>query len=241
MIEESFHVEKEKCKIQLVIVLFNIEKIAADLDLEIKQFMLTFKQSCVTLIDNGSTDSTKSIVGDWVKNSPRVSSYFILKNRGYGSAIKDFCFHHTLDCDYFAVSHGNLKYSIRQTFSAWNQINYYDGFLVKRINRNLKDALFSYMLATLAAMITKNSVIPANGASRCVRKDILHRFPWQDAPDNYTFDLWFEIEFKKASDKIEVIRMKELDKIHFSSWSGKGLKSRIRVIMQYIELLWNMR
>ena len=181
------------------------------------------------LVDNGSVDSTLSILRRCTK--PNIRWVTTAENLGYGGGILfglENC-----NSDIMGWTHADLQTPLADVVRAASAIGFDKGFVKgRRMNRPFFDNFFTIGMSALESMLFRTRLFDINAQPTVFRKDFYNS--WCNPPADFSIDLYALIHAKRTNVGISRI------KVHFhrrkygnSSWNT-GFKSRWKFIHRTI-------
>lgn len=160
----------------------------------------------VILVNNGSTDSSQEILEVLVNNAGNTSvrSLLIHHNKGYGNGIlaglkegsgKVLCW-----------SHADLQTDIADCISAYEIYVKYNSPLIfvkgRRQGRGLFDRMFTSLMSAYVFIRLCSYIPDINAQPKLFSRELFNRF-CNDAPDDFSLDLYMLIHAKRAGTIVE--------------------------------------
>jgi capsule biosynthesis phosphatase len=228
-------------KIFFIVVLFNADAYLDDLVLQFIEIITLSPLSRVLFVNNASSDGTKARLHQICDSYPFIYSVSLRNNKGYGGAVKKgiTTFKETTQFENFnlVISHGNAKFSILDFVKgiAENK-KVHSVVYTRRCNRKLISRFITLVLYVLFIFRRSLEIHDCIGASRYIPKAIFQTINFENAPDDYTLDIWLACKMKDTGAGLVVLPEKNLIN-HTSSWN-KSFWSKFSIIWAYLKFLF---
>jgi len=206
----------------------NIQKVFEDV-VKVKRFLNIGK---FIFIDNGSTDSTRSIIQDIVRSNKDVEPIYIDTNKGYGFGMKEGI--KKSNSSFFITLHGDYQFKLYEFFVVnYDFLKSIDpkdaNIFSERLNRSFFESLMTKTLRIFLALVLKKKVGDFNGQPKILQK--LPESVISKAPNDYTLDMYLWIKNSKSSN----IFLKSIQHKRYSgSSSWKGLDT-FKIALNFIK------
>jgi glycosyltransferase involved in cell wall biosynthesis len=224
----------EKPSIGIVIPCFNESKNLPRLIHECRAVSEVGKITFL-VVDNGSTDETKKILGELLPQSG-ISSLRIEENVGYGNGIKVGL--RSLNQDYLGWIHADLQTAPSEILKLSEKISkpgvpeLIKGF---RKNRPLADRFFTAGMSLYSSVKLRSLIRDANGQPTIISRTLLDN--WKNIPDDFSIDI--SCLHTAISQKANIHRVETNfgpRKYGYSSWNT-GLLSRLKLTKRTIKFV----
>lgn len=221
----------------LIVILYNSEKIIEDVLLELLELSTFCCEITVLLVDNGSNDRSVNYLKKIEASFPFIKLLFLKSNLGYGGAciqgINEFKKFDNFNEHNLVISHGNNKFSIFDFVRGVAQYKFQNYVcFTDRKNRTLQEKTLSFFLHSLFYFFKRNKNMDCLGASRFIPHEYIDSVNVENAPNDFTFDMWLSLSLSNLEFKnIPVVENKYIK--HKSSWNF-GLISRLKMIKKYL-------
>jgi len=181
------------------------------------------------LVDNGSNDSTLSILSECTK--PNIRWVTTSKNLGYGGGI--LLGLKNCDSDIMGWTHADLQTPLEDVAKAVSAIGVDYGFVKgRRMSRPIFDNLFTVGMSVLESILFRTRLVDINAQPTVFRKNFYNS--WSNPPLDFSIDLYALINAKRANVGVGRINVQfHRRKYGNSSWNT-GIKSRWKFIRRTI-------
>jgi glycosyltransferase involved in cell wall biosynthesis len=188
------------------------------------------------LVDNGSNDSTLSILSECTK--PNVRWVTTAKNLGYGGGI--LLGLKNCDSDIMGWTHADLQTPLEDVAKAVSAIGVDYGFVKgRRMNRPIFDNLFTVGMSVLESILFRTRLVDINAQPTVFRKDFYNS--WSNPPLDFSIDLYALINAKRTNIRIGRINVNFLKRQFGNSSWNTGIKSRWKFICRTISYSLTLR
>lgn len=196
----------------------------------------------IILVDNGSTDTTASILIEQLRDAKYITSTNVKLNSGYGNGILEGLA--VAKGDFLGWMHADLQTDPRDVIAAFQLLekNYFrPKIFIKglRKGRPIVDVFFTFGMSVFASILFRSLFWDINA-----QPNIFHRSEfekWLNPPKDFSLDLF--AYYSLITNKCEVHRIK----VNFpkrlygkSSWNS-GLKSKVNFILRTIRFCIQLR
>lgn len=188
------------------------------------------------LVDNGSIDSTLSILSECTK--PNIRWVTTAKNLGYGGGI--LLGLKNCDSDIMGWTHADLQTPLEDVAKAVSAIGVEYGFVKgRRMNRPIFDNLFTVGMSVLESILFRTRLVDINAQPTVFRKDFYNS--WSNPPLDFSIDLYALINAKRTNIGIGRINVHFLKRQFGNSSWNTGIKSRWKFIRRTISYSLTLR
>ena len=188
------------------------------------------------LVDNGSIDSTLSILSECTK--PNIRWVTTAKNLGYGGGI--LLGLKNCDSDIMGWTHADLQTPLEDVANAVSAIGVDYGFVKgRRMNRPIFDNLFTVGMSVLESILFRTRLVDINAQPTVFRKDFYNS--WSNPPLDFSIDLYALINAKRTNIGIGRINVHFLKRQFGNSSWNTGIKSRWKFIRRTISYSLTLR
>lgn len=188
------------------------------------------------LVDNGSDDSTLSILSECTK--PNIRWVTTARNLGYGGGI--LLGLKSCDSDIMGWTHADLQTPLEDVAKAVSAIGVDYGFVKgRRMNRPLFDNFFTVGMSVLESILFTTRIVDINAQPTVFRKDFYNS--WSNPPLDFSIDLYALINAKKTNIEIGRINVHFLKRKYGDSSWNTGIKSRWKFIRRTISYSLTLR
>ena len=199
----------------------------------------------IILVDNGSTDGSKAIFEEEIKQ--RNTNIFKLvtvdTNLGYGHGI--LCGLRAAKGDVLAITHADRQTDPMDVLKALNIYEKHNEsyLLVKgyRKNRRLGEAFFSYGMALFSSIVLGERLTEVNAQPKLFSKAFFDTIEEQ-APMDFSLDLYLLYRVKKIG-KIESFPVFFAKRVagEAKGGSGSSFKTRYKLIKRILKYTFDLR
>ena len=230
-----------KIKLSIVIPCYNEGKNIKILLNSIRSILKKKKYIQFVLVNNGSTDETKTIINS-IK-SKNILKIDIKKNIGYGhgimTGVKRSSGHVIGWC------HSDLQIKINDVVSAYlsnykSLINNIAVVKGKRKNRNFFDELFTYFMSVVVNYVFNVKLRDINAQpklfSRVLKDDILKKYP-----RDFSLDLFFLIKAHKKNLKIIEYPVTLYERKNEKAKGGGSILGKIKLIARTFKFIYKLK
>ncbi len=204
----------------------------------------THEECEVLLVDNGSTDNSAQVFVELLKGiEENIRVVKVDKNQGYGNGILYGL--KQANGSFLAWTHADLQTDPADVFKA---LDIYllapkRPVLVKgyRRNRKLSEAFFSWCMALISSVFLKARLTEINAQPKLFHRDFYEAIE-QDAPDDFSLDLYFLFKAKKQGLILD-FPVFFLPRLYGEAKGGSGssLKTRIKLIKRTLKYIGELR
>ena len=227
-------------KISCVISCHNEEKNILLLTDQIKKNNLE-KNYEIIIVNNGSTDSSWSVISKIKNEFPHIRFINIEKNLGWGNGITEGLKYAT--CEYVGWTHGDLQYNLNSLLKVEELLNdknnRHDNILIKgrREKRKFSDAIFTFLMSIIASVLTGKIMYDINAQPNFFSKNLLKEF--ENTPKDLMLDIYLYYKIlKKKNNQIIRIQVSQEERIFgSSSWNQNFISKFLMGIKQFIGIL----
>ena len=193
----------------------------------------------VILVDNGSTDSTRSQIVQIAKQLPRTSVTLVNQNKGYGHGIKAGLL--TAKGEIVGWTHADLQTDPSDVLDGLKLWQERDEIFIKgqRIDRPILDRVFSLGMGILESMLFSMKLKDINAQPTLFSRGLLEEV--LEGPDDFSLDLFAMVSARKRG-----FREVRFPVIFGKRFSGKSnwntsLASRWRFIRRTLSFSFKLR
>lgn len=192
------------------------------------------------LVDNGSSDNTRSVIEACVEKHDYIKLVTVNKNQGYGYGILQGMA--VSNGKYIGWIHADLQFSpllfndIADSIEAEENGRgvttglYYKG---KRKNRPLFDRFFTFGMSLFESLYLRAPLWDINAQPTMMNRELFDKAI--NPPHGFILDLFFYFSAKKSHYTIHRFKSAQQERTGgVSSWNT-GLKSKIRLIKTYLK------
>ncbi len=220
-------------KYSIVIPCYNESENLLDLVNVLKKFPKKYNAEFI-LVENGSTDNSKSIFEKKIKETKSLKKVYVKKNKGYGYGIIQGL--KEASGEYVGWLHADLQYNpmdLKYFF------DYIDNHLNKKIfmkgkrrNRKFIEHLFTFGMGVFDSILFKKHMSNVMAMPVIFNRELL--FYIKEFPEDFCIDIFtYALAQKKEYKVVHLpIFLKEREK-GVSSWNN-GFKSRIKQSIKMI-------
>ena len=197
----------------------------------------------VILVDNGSTDNTKSIMSNSFDNKlPFVKTVYIKDNIGYGHGIMAGV--KKASGNVIAWTHADLQTDLTDVIDAYKTIPENKDFEKcvlkgKRIGRNPFDAFFTFGMSLLSSLMMGVKLSDINAQPKMFHRSFLNKLT--NAPDDFSLDLFLLFKARVNSYEILEYPVNFGKRIHGDSKGGGTIKGKWKLIRRTWEYMSKLR
>ena len=197
----------------------------------------------VILVDNGSTDDTKTVISNSFDNKlPLVKTVYIKDNIGYGHGIMAGV--KKASGNVISWTHADLQTDLNDVIDAYKIISENKDFEKcilkgKRIGRNLFDAFFTFGMSMLSSLMMGVKLYDINAQPKMFHRSFLKKLT--NAPDDFSLDLF--LLFKARVNGYEVLEYPVIfgKRIHGDSKGGGTIKGKWKLIRRTWKYMSKLR
>jgi glycosyltransferase involved in cell wall biosynthesis len=207
---------------------FNEEENIHDVVYQVVSFIRKYIENFeVIIVNDGSIDSTLSILNDIKLLYPELKIITHSRNKGYGYAIRTGIV--TSRKDWIFIMDADGQFHIDDFMGFWENKEYYDFIIGYRVVRN--DAIYRKYLGRigtcLANLILFSKIKDINCAFKLFRGDILRGLPLLSTGGNVSFEILYRL--LKSQKKFIQLPVR-----HYQRKKGKQTGGNPRVIFKII-------
>ena len=226
-------------KASLVIPCYNEEGNLDGLSQRLETVLEKLATLDVILVDNGSTDSTRSQIVQIAKQLPRTSVTLVNQNMGYGHGIKAGLL--TAKGEIVGWTHADLQTDPSDVLDGLKLWQERDEIFIKgqRINRPILDRAFSLGMGILESMLFNMKLKDINAQPTLFSRGLLEEV--LEGPDDFSLDLFAMVSARKRG--FREVRFPVIFGKRFSGESNwnTSLASRWRFIRRTLSFSFKLR
>jgi glycosyltransferase involved in cell wall biosynthesis len=184
-------------QLSLIIPCFNEEGNIRELLARTSMLLANEPLAEVIFVNNGSTDSTGSLLEDENQNQPRARVLHLSENKGYGFGIKKGLEESTGRI--VGWTHADLQTDPMDALRALQQASKFtDNFLIKgrRTQRPLLDLVFTLGMSVFESTLFRVSLKDINAQPTLFTRDLLPMV--LEGPDDFSLDLYTMVKASQA-------------------------------------------
>lgn len=188
------------------------------------------------LVDNGSTDSTSTLLSKI--DHPDICTVKLSKNAGYGGGIKAGI--EKARGDYIGWIHADLQYSLVESLKITQNLTPDIKFLKgKRRGRNLFQLFISANMSVFESILFRTPLYDINAQPTIFHKDLINFM--KNIPNDFSIDLYTYVIARQSEFKISRFQVNFVKRqFGQSSWNS-GLGSILRMSARTIKYSLNLR
>lgn len=204
----------------------------------------------VILVDNGSTDGSFLEMKRITKDLSFIKLVKVHSNQGYGHGIMEGL-NMAGQSDLIAWTHADMQTDPKDVLKAldiYKSQNRRDCLIKgKRVNRPALDAMLSFAMQVFASILLRTKVNEINAQPKLISNQFFKEHVKQNAPLDFSFDLYVLFQAKKKNLEIISFPVKFLKRIHGEAKGGGGsniitkFKLIKRTLLYIISLRKNLR
>ena len=229
-------------KFSIIVPFYNESKNVSLVLEEFKKFygQYEFELICV---NDGSKDDTKEVFEKLISSNqyPFVKFISYYPNGGYGHAIMTGV--KAATGEIVAWTHSDMQTPVADVFRAYEVYRSAPEkqLVIKgwRTNRTASQVVFSFGMATIASIILRQRLTEINAQPKLFPADFTKFL--NDAPEDFSLDLYLLLQAKKQGYKIQSIKVKFPDRIYGQSSWAFSWKSKYKTIWRTIKYIWKLR
>lgn len=227
--------------LSVVVPCYNEEENIPLIILNFEEIILAFEGEMeVILVNNGSTDNSKNIFDEKIRDSTqKIKVLNIKKNIGYGHGILSGL--KITKGDVLAWTHADLQTDPKDVVSAYLEFKKHnDSNIVvkgKRRNRNPIDAFFTWGMQVYCSLKLKSKLNDINAQPKLFSR-IFYQTHFSDAPMDFSLDLF--LLFKAT--KIKTIDVFFRDRKFGEAKGGGTIKGKLKLVkrtLYYVNKLYS--
>lgn len=194
------------------------------------------------LVDNGSTDLSDELIMDLAKQDPRIRLVRIHKNIGYGFGVYSGL--KKARGNYICWTHADMQTDIYDTIRAYNTIiqqNDTKSCFIKgnRYGRPIFDIFFTYGMSLFETIMLGTILYDINAQPNLFPKEFL--IDITEAPDDFSFDLFFYYLARKKNFKIIRIPVQFKPRVYGQSHWNTSINQKIKFIKRTVAFTIELR
>lgn len=227
-------------KLSIIIPCYNEEK---NLPVLLKKLATVIKRNDieVILVDNGSTDNSKSILDSLLPDYPFASTIRVNVNQGYGYGILTGL--KIAQGQFIGWTHADLQTDPHDVIKALDIIEHSDNpdkLFIKgnRKGRNLFDVFFTLGMSFFETFLLRQWLWDINAQPNIFPKKFFQS--WQDPPFDFSLDLYALYQAKKNGLSIVRIKVMFPPRIHGTSSWNTGLKGKLKFIKRTLDFSFKL-
>lgn len=193
----------------------------------------------IIFIDNGSSDSTNSILNSLIDENSKNLRLLVKKvNTGYGDGILYGI--KNSNAEYVGWAHADLQFDPVIIINKLNSVFVYmkkEKFILtgKRLNRNIFDIFFTKLMTFVVFLFTTIWITDINAQPKIFSKNLLTKF--ENPPRNFNLDLYTLLTAKKNNYIFDSIDVNYNDRKYGEAKGGGTLKGKYNLIIQVLKFL----
>jgi glycosyltransferase involved in cell wall biosynthesis len=196
----------------------------------------------IIFVDNGSSDDTPAILGPIANNVSGLRSTRIAKNIGYGGGILAGL--KVARGEILGWTHADLQTDPADALTAYalyEKSPTPSNLFVKgaRTGRPLADRIFTTGMAVFESMFMRTRMWDINAQPTLLSRSLYSA--WQNAPIDFSLDLYAYYEAKKHGSEIQRIPVRFGPRTFGQSHWNTGFVSRVRFIRRTLSYSWKLR
>ncbi len=225
-------------KFSIVIPCFNESLNLAPLLISFLEFEKKYSFE-VIIVDNGSSDDTKSILLDLLPRFTFARAVYIEKNIGYGNGIISGL--RSAKGEILAYTHGDLQTSTEDLFHGMELLEKYPDSLIKgyRLGRSLKSSFFSKAMTLFEFFLFGSWLKDINAQPNIFTREFFNS--WKGAPTDLGFDLFVYLFAKEKHLKIKRFPVSSAPRKFGESFWKKNPFSEFLLSIQVIKSSLNLK
>lgn len=185
----------------------------------------------VVIVDNGSTDDTRTVLNDLILKYPFIVCVHIDDNQGYGGGILAGL--KVAKGDILSWTHADMQTDPIDALIGAKQFdcskNSRDLFVKgKRYGRPIVDVLFTLGMSIFETLFLRKSMWDINAQPTMFHREFFES--WQNPPSDFSLDLYAYYMARVAKKKVIRFPVRFGDRQHGSSHWNVGLSSKYRFI-----------
>ena len=234
-------IKEDRPKISIVIPCYNEAENMSVLFQKIKK--ISDNTIEVILVDNGSTDDTKSIISNKFDNKlPLIKTVYIEDNIGYGHGIMAGV--KKASGNIISWTHADLQTDLNDVIDAYKLISENKDFEKcilkgKRIGRNPFDAFFTFGMSVLSSFMMGVKLSDINAQPKMFPRSFLKKLT--NAPDDFSLDLFLLFKARFNSYEILEYPVSFGKRIYGDSKGGGTLKGKWKLIRRTWDYMLKLR
>ena len=231
--------------VSLVIPCFNEQENLNSLFSRLTELLEITRNIRIVLVNNGSTDNSEMHLEEFKKrdNTNRVIVLHLKENKGYGYGIMQGL--KVCDTTLLSWTHADIQtdpLDINRVIEKWES-SIAKPSMVKgtRIKRNYGEAVFSWGMGIFASLALGTRLKEINAQPKLFSREFFNQVK-DDAPDDFSLDLYFLVKAKKYGKVLEI-------PVYFSKrmageakgGSGSSWKQKIKLIKRTVKYTIDLR
>jgi glycosyltransferase involved in cell wall biosynthesis len=227
----------------LIIPAFNESSSLSNVFDDCKKLLYERSDLEICIIDNGSTDKTRNILAELIRQNNNARLKMLVKdiNTGYGAGIKYGLSHST--APFLIWTHADLQCDLLDVLKAINfheKLDSRKNIVVKgmRQNRNLLDNLFSQALSFLNRRLNGTGVLDIYSQPNLVSSKFVSEIC--ELPDDSTFELYVLTQLERL--ECEIYRFPVLfNERRYGIGYNEGMIRKFRFSLKCIRAIIHLR
>ncbi len=218
--------------LSIVVPCYNEEKNIPLITKRFKELLMDREDVEVILVNNGSTDNSKNVFAKYLANESKIVLVNVEINQGYGYGI--LCGLKQAKGKVLAWTHADMQTDPEDVFKAYQlykeKINNDREVFIKgkRKNRNKFDEFFTWGMQIIASLLLEEKLDDINAQPKLFSREFYEKIE-NDAPYDFSLDLYFLYFAKKSSDIYELPVFFN-KRIHGEAKGGGTLKGKYKLI-----------
>ena len=216
---------------------------AKNLSLILERFASVINRSDieVMLVDNGSTDSTPSLLPELLIKYPFASSYRVPVNQGYGYGL--LCGLKACKGKYLAWTHADMQtdpYDVLRGLELLESCSDPSNVFVKgnRIHRPYSDQIFTVGMSFFCSTILKSWLWDINAQPNIIPRDFFANH--QNPPHDFSFDLYYYLMAVKSGIQIKRFNVQFHERIYGMSHWNINWKEKLKFIRRTLAFTFSL-
>ena len=191
----------------------------------------------IILVNNGSTDETKFFLNR-AKVNFNLNVINIKENIGYGGGIMEGV--KASSGKIISWTHSDLQTDIEDVFKLYkcfieNKDHRKIILKGKRVNRNLFDTLFTFMMSAICKFYLNIKLLDINGQPKMFHRDFLKEL--KNAPLDFSLDLFMLYKANKLDFTIVEYPVRFKKRLYGESKGGGTIKGKINLIKRTLSYI----
>mgnify|MGYP001273896296 CR=1 FL=1 len=232
--------EKNKLKLSLIIPCYNEYK---NLRLLVEKISkLDYKHLEIIIVNNGSTDNTKFLANELIKNESKFKLLNIQKNIGYGHGIMTGV--KEASGDIIAWTHADLQTDpndVIDVFNAYIHLPKFENSIIKgyRKGRNFFDFSFTYFMGLISSFLLKVKLSDINAQPKMFHRNFLKYL--DKYPNDFSMDLFLLYQARSNDIAIHQYPVDFKKRLHGKAKGGGSIIGKIRLIIRTFSYILKLK
>ena len=231
--------------VSLVIPCYNEQENLNILFSRLAELLIKNQNIKIVLFNNGSTDNSEILLEEFKKmdSTNRVQLVQIKKNKGYGFGIMQGL--KVCDTDLLSWTHADIQtdpFDIIAAIDRWENAAEKPVMVKgKRISRKWGEAFFSWGMGLFASFVLRTRLKEINAQPKLFSREFFNQIK-DDAPDDFSLDLYFLFKAKKLGKVIDIpVYISKRMAGEAKGGSGSSWKQKFKLIKRTFTYIMTLR